>query len=179
MKGRCVWASCWRGFPSACCRKRTPLDEHRSCLPSKAATDDLAGSGRPADRAAAVALLPTLLHELSRRRGGSWLEQQVRVYVDEHLARPFRVAEVAATLGLSPSRLLHRFRAEAGEPLMAWVRRRRMQRARELLHRPELTLADIAAQVGIAGASHLSHLFLRENGCRPATYRARLGLPQA
>jgi transcriptional regulator GlxA family with amidase domain len=76
-------------------------------------------------------------------------------------------------VGVSPSHLGHRFRAEAGITVKAYLARIRVAAAQHLLTRTELKLETIAELVGFCDASHLSRVFRELNGHRPGEYRRR------
>lgn len=131
---------------------------------------DLQRGDRPADRQAAAQVLAALVHELGRGgRGGGYLLRVVEQYVADHRAERITPALIAQLVGLSRSHLLRRFAAEAGQPLMAYVRERRLQHARELLA-TGLTLAETARRCGFSSASHLARLHRARWG---ATARGR------
>ena len=95
--------------------------------------------------------------------------------IEEHLADPLSVAGLARQAHWSPAHFSRRFRERFGRPPMTWVRERRVSRARDLLRRPGLTLADVAEDCGFGDAFHLSKVFLQVTGERPSTWRRRSG----
>jgi AraC-like DNA-binding protein len=79
-------------------------------------------------------------------------------------------AEIAKTLAVSV-RTLHRAFAEADESLMAYVRRRRLERAREELITlgGRYTVSAVAARWHFADVSHFSRAFKRQFGETPSS----------
>ncbi|MDX2852337.1 helix-turn-helix domain-containing protein [Streptomyces sp. PA03-3a] len=79
-------------------------------------------------------------------------------------------AEVAKTLSVSV-RTLHRAFAEVDESLMAYVRRRRLERAREELIALDgrYTVSALAARWHFADVSHFSRAFKRQFGETPSS----------
>lgn len=87
--------------------------------------------------------------------------------------RPWTLAALARTAGLSRTTFATRFRGLVGETPFAHLTRWRMALARELLReRPTRTLADIAARVGYADEFAFSTAFRREVGDPPGSFRA-------
>ncbi|MDX2642249.1 helix-turn-helix domain-containing protein [Streptomyces sp. PA03-1a] len=86
--------------------------------------------------------------------------------LDPHLSP----AEVARTLSVSV-RTLHRAFAEVDESLMAYVRRRRLERAREELVAlgGRYTVSAVAARWHFADVSHFSRAFKRQFGETPSS----------
>lgn len=89
-------------------------------------------------------------------------------------ANPLSLGELADLVGLSPSQLVRRCRAETGQTPMRLLRRERIERAARLLAAEDLPLSEVARQVGLADAAHLSHLFQAERGEAPGVFRGRV-----
>lgn len=92
-------------------------------------------------------------------------------YLDRHLAARTLLDEVAAAVGLSPSRLAHLFKAEAGVTPQVYLEGRRMQRATELLQRTGFSIQQIAAAVGFESPFYFSRRFKAATGRSPSTFR--------
>jgi transcriptional regulator GlxA family with amidase domain len=88
-----------------------------------------------------------------------------------------RVPELAALVGLSPSRFAHLFRDEIGMPPGRYLHRLRMQRARVLLERTFLSVRDVMRQVGFRDPSHFARDFRRHHGVAPSVVRGRASHP--
>lgn len=95
----------------------------------------------------------------------------VFAWIDANLHLPFERRELAARAGLAPSRFHERFLAATGDPPMAWVRRRRLARAAELLAGTDLGMAVIAERTGFCDAFHLNKRFRDAHGMPPTAYR--------
>lgn len=92
-------------------------------------------------------------------------------FVDANLHLPLTRPELAARAGLAPSRFHEVFLAAVGEAPMAWVRRRRLARAAELLAGTTLGMAAIAGRVGLCDAYHLNKRFRAAYGMPPTRFR--------
>ncbi|WP_336792419.1 helix-turn-helix transcriptional regulator [Gordonia malaquae] len=82
------------------------------------------------------------------------------------------VADVAATVSMSPKRLSRGFKTLYGQSPMAYHRQRCLERAAELLVTTDWTVDRIGADVGYASASNFIYAFRRRHGCTPRSYRA-------
>jgi AraC-like DNA-binding protein len=80
--------------------------------------------------------------------------------------------EVARTLAMTPQTLSRRLREE-GQGFQALKDDLRRDTAIELLQRPELTLLDIAGQLGFSEASTFHRAFKKWTGVAPGEYRHR------
>jgi transcriptional regulator GlxA family with amidase domain len=95
-----------------------------------------------------------------------------QAYVEEHLADPLSVPDVARAVGTSPTHLTRAFRAETGLTVVSYIRHRRLQRARHLLLSSTLSITAIAAAVGIADLQAFNNACRRELGASPRDVRA-------
>ncbi|WP_414604262.1 helix-turn-helix transcriptional regulator [Stenotrophomonas sp. FR012] len=98
--------------------------------------------------------------------------QRALRYVDEHLSQPLRVTELAAAACVSRFHLVRLFRVGTGASPLRYVRRRRIERARQLLPGAQLPMACLAQQLGFFDQSHFVRSFRAETGCSPGQYVA-------
>lgn len=82
------------------------------------------------------------------------------------------VEELAARLYVSRSKLCATFQQETGEAMGAYVRRRRGERAEELLAGGGATVAEVAARLGYPSAAAFSQAFRASHGMSPSDWRA-------
>jgi transcriptional regulator GlxA family with amidase domain len=86
-------------------------------------------------------------------------------------ARPWTVASLARTVGLSRAAFAARFTDRVGEGAIRYLHSLRMQRARTLLRDQRATVAAVAAQVGYQSDVAFAAAFKREFGSPPGAYR--------
>ena len=91
--------------------------------------------------------------------------------IEEQLHRPLRVTELAACAGLSVAQFTRLFRQATGETPGAFLRQRRMLRARILIERTSLSVGEVMSQVGISDRSHFARDFCRVHGFGPRMLR--------
>lgn len=96
-------------------------------------------------------------------------------WMDANLAESFGLAELAAVAGLSPFHFSRAFKAAMGETPRARVTALRIERAKELLSRQDLPLAEIAQFCGFADQSHFTGLFRQWTGMTPGAWRRSQG----
>lgn len=92
----------------------------------------------------------------------------------EHLARNPSVKEVAEAVHTSVSHLRRLFVEVRGSGPKELFRRVRLERAQDLMGRTNLTLDEIAAHCGYAGASHFCRDYKAVHHFTPSTWRRRL-----
>jgi AraC-like DNA-binding protein len=105
-----------------------------------------------------------------RAHGDPVVGRALRV-IHEEPARPWTVATVAASAGVSRAALARRFTALVGQPPMTYVTHWRLDLAAEALRNTDATLSSIAREVGYANAFALTVAFKRVRGTTPHQYR--------
>lgn len=92
------------------------------------------------------------------------------------LAEEPAIADVARACGLPTNRFVRAFRQSTGAPPYRWLRRFRVERAKELLFNSALSLAQIAYDCGFSDQSHFTRVFCEATGTAPGAWRrARRG----
>jgi len=76
--------------------------------------------------------------------------------------------------GYSRVHFVRMFRAATGYSPHNYLLNLRLERARELLKNPSLSLIDVALDCGFSSHSHMSRLFHKSVGVTPSTYRRNL-----
>ena len=96
---------------------------------------------------------------------------ETRRYMEEHLDEPLTIPALSRRACLSATTFKEGFRQLYGLPVHTWLRKRRMERAAELLHTPGLSLEGVAKAVGYSSVSQFAAAFRRQYGVTPGEYR--------
>lgn len=99
------------------------------------------------------------------------LVARARLWMREHFTHTFRIADVAADLGVSHQTLIRRFREAGGDPPRAFVQRVRVDAARLMLEETRRSVAEIAQLVGYSDIASFRQLFRETTGFTPGGYR--------
>ncbi|HTN49330.1 MAG TPA: AraC family transcriptional regulator [Burkholderiaceae bacterium] len=91
-------------------------------------------------------------------------------HIDQHLARPLSLAELAGVAGLSTWRFATVFRQQVGLSPHRYVCCRRVERA-QMLIRSGVPPATAASEAGFYDQSHLSRHFKNLCGMTPGQYQ--------
>lgn len=92
--------------------------------------------------------------------------------MEQHMADPLSLDELAARVDVSVRQLERLFKAETGVGPQAYGRMLRLRLARWLLTHTDRTIAAIAGACGFADASHMGREFRVTYGTTPTRYRA-------
>jgi AraC-like DNA-binding protein len=93
--------------------------------------------------------------------------------INDDLAHPWSVDEIAGRVGLSRSAFVERFSAAVGLPPMKYLTQSRLDLARQLLLDRRQAVAQVAAKVGYEAEEAFNRAFKRAFGLPPAKWRDR------
>jgi AraC family transcriptional regulator len=95
----------------------------------------------------------------------------VRDLVEERLDGDLSLEDLAMAAGVSRAHFARSFRATTGQTPYAYLRERRVARARSLLSASSQPIIEIAGLTGFRSQSHLGRVFKNATGLTPAEYR--------
>jgi AraC-like DNA-binding protein len=99
--------------------------------------------------------------------------RRARDLMDREYARPLDVAALARAALMSTAHFSRQFRAAYGETPYAYLMTRRIERAKALLRRGELSVTEVCMEVGCSSLGSFSARFTELVGETPTAYRAR------
>jgi len=97
--------------------------------------------------------------------------QRVTDYINDNLREELTLGKISAVLSMSPYHFAHAFRQTTGLAPHRYVIQRRIERARFLLRETDLSITEIAHQVGYANQSNFSVVFHQFTGQTPRSFR--------
>ena len=104
---------------------------------------------------------------------------RIHDFLMEHLETRYTVEELSRRFLMNPTTLKKNFRMVYGQPIARYMKERRIQRARELLEKTEMSIAEIAAEVGYENQSKFTQAFHEMTGLLPRAYRHFLLSPDS
>lgn len=106
-------------------------------------------------------------------RGGlaPWQERRVKELLRSDLSGEMSLTRLAAECGLSVRHFSRAFRQSTGVPPHRWLLKLRVERAKELLRKPSLSLTDVALSCGFSDQSHFTRVFTAMVGLSPGHWR--------
>jgi AraC-like DNA-binding protein len=99
--------------------------------------------------------------------------RRARDFMDREYARPLDVPAMARTALMSPAHFSRQFKAAYGETPYSYLLTRRIERAKALLRRGDLSVTDVCMMVGCTSLGSFSSRFTEIVGETPSAYRAR------
>lgn len=97
--------------------------------------------------------------------------QKVLAYIEEKLAEPVGVRELASQVHMSPFHFARRFKQAVGTPPHGYITQVRIERAKALLAGTNVPLIEVATRVGYRTQAHFTGVFHRYVGTTPRAYR--------
>ena len=99
--------------------------------------------------------------------------RRARDLIGREYARPLDVAALARAALMSTAHFARQFRAAYGEAPYAYLMTRRIERAKALLRRGDLSVSEVCMEVGCTSLGSFSARFTQLVGETPTAYRAR------
>jgi AraC-like DNA-binding protein len=99
--------------------------------------------------------------------------RRARDLIDREYARPLDVPALARVALMSTAHFSRQFRAAYGETPYSYLMTRRIERAKALLRRGDLTVTEVCLAVGCTSLGSFSSRFTEVVGETPSAYRAR------
>jgi AraC family transcriptional regulator len=100
-----------------------------------------------------------------------WQARKVREFIDASLQSRIRLSDCAGKARLSGSYLAHKFKATFGMTLCSYIRRRRVERAQQLMLITQQPLSEVALACGFSDQAHYCRVFREVVGLSPDAWR--------
>jgi AraC family transcriptional regulator len=96
---------------------------------------------------------------------------QAIAYINDYLSEDLSLGAIAAEFGMSPSYFNTLFKGATGTTICQYVIQRRVEMAKRLLVRSNLSIVEICYQVGFRSQSYFNNVFRKYTGVTPKAYR--------
>ena len=94
-------------------------------------------------------------------------------HMNEHLDEVLSIAALAEIIGLSQSQFVRTFRDTTGQPPYHYLVSLRVNRARELLEKTDLSVIQVGMRCGFEQPNHFATTFRKVTGMSPRAWRTR------
>lgn len=92
-------------------------------------------------------------------------------YIDKNIKNKMITSNISKHVGVSTEKIARLFKKNTGKTLHQYIIERRVDRARYLLSKTNMPIADIAHECGFSDQVHLTRYFGRIVGASPALFR--------
>lgn len=100
--------------------------------------------------------------------------QKVKRYVQEHITDMPSRDEIANLVYLNPDYLTRLFKKETGMTFIEYSQYLRIEYAKELLTKTDISISKVATKIGYSNFSHFSRAFKKITGISPSDYKNRV-----
>ncbi len=90
-----------------------------------------------------------------------------------HITEALKLSEIANTLGVNADYLSHVFKKEMGMSYTEFVRRQKVEAAKELFNNTDSSILYVSSRLGFASQSYFTKVFKQYAGVLPSEYRAQ------
>ncbi len=97
--------------------------------------------------------------------------KSAKAFIEDNYQRPITINEVAQKMAITPSHLMHLFKQKTGSTFGDYLMTFRMKKAIELLTSTELSIAEVANQVGYQDSNYFSRIFKNFQGMAPSEFK--------
>lgn len=99
--------------------------------------------------------------------------------IDENRIEGLSVDDLVDRFGISRRQIERTFNRITGMPPTQFIKRKRLEKARDLLRQTDMSVLDVAIATGFGTVANFSKSFTRQYGARPSQYLFRHGAPEA
>ena len=92
-------------------------------------------------------------------------------YIFENLTEDISLEVLADIAGFEKNYFLRKFKKTTQYTPMSYIKEKRLEKAKELLHRSDMNISQIALASGFKTVHYFSKVFYESTGIRPSDYR--------
>lgn len=102
------------------------------------------------------------------------LVEKAKAYIRENYNREISLDDISKEVNISSYYFSKMFKEEAGENFIEYLTRVRIERAKELMRNPEMSIKEIGILSGYSDPNYFSRIFKKQTGETPREYRERI-----
>ncbi|KGP71868.1 response regulator transcription factor [Pontibacillus yanchengensis] len=125
-----------------------------------------------------ITLCESIIHTIKGKRNFGHRKNILTAvsYLEEHFTKAnVSLQEVSNLVDMSPSYFSMEFKQEMGISFKQYLTKKRMDKAKDLLHNPIYKTYEIAEAIGYGDYPHFTKTFKKSTGLTPTQYRKRIG----
>ena len=94
-----------------------------------------------------------------------------RLYIHENFREKITMRDICLALGRTKSAICPAFKQKYGVTVVDYLTELRIEEAKKLLLETDMTVSEVAEEVGFSDTSYFSKVFLKSAGIPPSSYR--------
>ncbi|MBP3627140.1 MAG: helix-turn-helix domain-containing protein [Clostridia bacterium] len=99
------------------------------------------------------------------------LSEQVIAYIEQHFREEIELDEISKRLFVSTAHMIRTFKKQTGVTPYQYIIKYRLLSSEQLLKFSDLSIEEIASQIGFSSSSHFISNFRKQYGITPKVYR--------
>lgn len=99
--------------------------------------------------------------------------KKAKAYIQENYSHDISLDDVSRAVNISPYYFSKVFKDEAGENFIEYLTHVRVEKAKELLEKPDLSIKAISSLCGYSDPNYFSRLFKKQTDMTPREYRMK------
>ena len=96
---------------------------------------------------------------------------EAKKYIQEHYREPLKLEEVSRIIGFNATYFSTVFKKKTGKGFLDYLTEIRMNKAKQLLCRDDMSINDVAEEVGYKDLKYFTRLFKKATGIAPSEYK--------
>jgi len=113
------------------------------------------------------------IHDYRESQSDSVIKK-AQAYIRENYSHDISLDDVSRTVNISPYYFSKVFKEESGENFIEYLTRVRVEKAKELLEKPDLSIKIISSMCGYSDPNYFSRLFKKQTDMTPREYRMKV-----
>lgn len=101
--------------------------------------------------------------------------KKAQAYISENYSNDISLDEVSREVNISPYYFSKIFKDESGENFIEYLTRIRIDKAKEMMSNPDLSIKEISLKVGYSDPNYFSRIFKKQTDMTPREYKMRYG----
>ena len=101
--------------------------------------------------------------------------KKAMLYIQENYNKDISLDDVSGIVNISPYYFSKIFKEETGENFIEYVTKVRIEKAKEFLAQPDISIKEAGIRSGYTDPNYFSRIFKKQTGMTPSEYKTRYG----
>ena len=97
------------------------------------------------------------------------------LYIQENYSKDISLDDVSGLVNISPYYFSKIFKEETGEYFIEYLTKIRIEKAKELLVKPDISIKEAGIRSGYTDPNYFSRIFKKQTDMTPSEYKTRYG----